>query len=246
MGNTTERNMREKKLPLARSTGNSNKPDDFAIFKIKQLVFGFVDSALYAKKRLAECFSRDRPNPESAQRLKDFDDFYESIKSSQTKQTMLFDGIYKEQTPFQALQYDVSKKSLSTLAQLEGYLQFDFAVSEDSNLVRAFTVDGVLADPKVSDDFDSLLNASLASGGMKHSDGGYVYLIDSKGQFLENGGEKVKADPKKIQHLFNSPAGDFQQRCASGGINVTVVQREPTPEQKKQAAASSDQSPPSR
>lgn len=93
---------------------------------------------------------------------------------------------------------------------LEKQIQFDFAVSKQSELVRGYTTnDGELDDPTMGA-MDNLLNAWLVKNQMINTDG-IVYKATTDGKALKNqDGGLERADPERLKSSMMDKENGFE------------------------------------
>lgn len=99
--------------------------------------------------------------------------------------------------PLQGFQNFQNKLAEDSAAKIdaEKQIQFDFAVSDNANLVRAYSTNGELLDDVTTESIDNLLNAWLAKNQMVNT-GGVVYKASMNGKALQDSsGNLERADP---------------------------------------------------
>lgn len=98
---------------------------------------------------------------------------------------------------FENFQRNLCKNSLKVLREnIAGEVKIDFAVSDSSEMVRSFSVDGKALSKKEESAMDKVLNSLFADQDMVSKNSVIYKSID--GKILEESGKPVKADKDKI------------------------------------------------
>ena len=141
-----------------------------------------------------------------------------------------------ERTDFQNLQAKLAQEARESLtATISEPMKMDFALSDMSQFLRGYSVDGKPLDPALLDSCDKLFNAWLAENNLLSKQGDIYEITDDGKIRLDENGLPVKADPAKFKQLFTDPAKGFQAYLAKKSIQLTI-QEHPYPEEKPKAA----------
>lgn len=137
-----------------------------------------------------------------------------------------------ERTDFQNLQNNLAMEAQKLLTSaISDPVKMDFALSDMSQFLRGYSVNGNPLDPELLDPCDKLFNAWLAENNLlsKH---GQIYETMDNGEIRKDAkGMPITADPDKIRTLLNNPAKSFQVYLGKKTIAL-ITQEHPYPEEK--------------
>lgn len=137
-------------------------------------------------------------------------------------------------------------------------IEIDFALSESSQLVRAFTLNDNPLDLDAQVSLDELMSGFFTKNNLYAEvtdTGTFLYEGDGKGlQRTDNNGRPIKADPEVVGKLLSDQDRGFQSYMQAHGLNSTIKRHpfpgeapeaKPTPEVPEVAKPASPEEPPS-
>lgn len=135
-------------------------------------------------------------------------------------------------TPFENYQEDLAAKAAKALGETQVNVVFDYAISNASQFLRAYSSNGNALPEDTVAAMDKLFNAWLAENNMI-SKGGVIYEATEDGQIkTDANGNPVRADAQALREKIRSNAGGFQQYLEKNHAPVKVdIQQQPYPEQ---------------
>lgn len=134
---------------------------------------------------------------------------------------------------FENLQENIGKRAFDKIRSVvDQFLRIDFAVSAQSELLRAFSKDGQpIKDRKLIEIIDQLVNSEFAKEGMV-SKGSQIFEVDNHGNMIKDDvGNPVKAPPEKVKEVM---AQLFIREMQEKGLEVRAVEHAYAQPQKKE------------
>ncbi|MGQ3889227.1 hypothetical protein ACQUW5_09375 [Legionella sp. CNM-1927-20] len=180
-------------------------PNKEAILKALEVASLTPEAANYLCKRLSETLSQVNIAA-SDEVIKRVDRFGKNIELRYGQRSDPWQGrpdVIK--TDFQNAQHNMGISLLEELSPeslASGNLHMDFAISDDAQLLRAFSLNGEPLDPEAATAIDTLFNGWLAENEMVSKDS-VIYESDSDGRIKENkNGQSTKANAERVKQLI--------------------------------------------
>ncbi|WP_028389411.1 hypothetical protein [Legionella fairfieldensis] len=164
-------------------------------------------------------------------------DYYDNISLQRLEQSGVWKGQLSTLNEFQNLQHNWSRKIADDLnTKIKGNIKMDVAISDESQLVRGFSVDGTAVSKDRAVDMDKLFTAWLAKNNLL-SQNGLIYEGTESGQIRhDEEGNPLKANPEEIKQLMDDKEKGFSRFSQDLGIQITI-QQHAYPEQENVAPA---------
>lgn len=142
-------------------------------------------------------------------------------------------GIEEIKTDFQTLQQNLAEVAAKTVSsKVDGNIRMDVAVSDLSELLRVFSVEGKPVDPEINAAMDKLFNAYLADNNII-SKGSILYEATNDGEVKKDmDGNPVKANVEKIKKIITA---GFEKYLEKKEVAATIQSRD-YPEKKPPVA----------
>jgi hypothetical protein len=117
-------------------------------------------------------------------------------------------------------------------------IRFDFAISDEAEILRGYSIDGKVIEPEEAKELDKLYNAWLAEKGILTKDG-VLYEATSKGEIKQEKGKNKRISEEKIRGLISDTKSKFADyvRSKNDTIQVKTVARD-APEKNQQQTPS--------
>jgi hypothetical protein len=179
-------------------------PNKEAILKALEVASLTPEAAAYLHKRLAETLSK--VNIAASDEVLDrVNQFQKNVELRHGNRADAWQGKPDSiRTDFQNAQHNMAisllEEASPTLA--DGNLKMDFAISEDADLLRAFSLNGEPLNPDAATAVDTLFNDWLAENEMVSQDS-VIYESDKEGRIKENkNGQSTRANAQRVRELI--------------------------------------------
>ena len=214
-------------LPLARTDKNTiHFPSKDALLKCMSLVANSAEGAEYLCEKFEERCRESKLEGTDAV-VDKLRDFVTDVVLRSTSIGKNWDG--KETTHIDYAQ-KVAEEAVATLFKeaTEKPIHLDFAVSDDSNLIRGYSTNGQKLDEAKSQEaggMDKLLRSFLAENGWEVDKEGFIFERPPEGKKQE-----VKAQAEKIREKIENPNNGFKSYVDKAfakekkGIDITIQQ----------------------
>lgn len=139
----------------------------------------------------------------------------------------------KQSSGFQKEQQGLANASVDKI-NVEKPVTFNFAVSNDSEFIKNYTVPDNkgkpgLVDGSTEEAMDKQLRAWLAKNNWKTGDDGIIYELNDKGKVkTDDSGKPVKADPEEFKSKIEDPATGFKAfaQKANSSLQISTQERD--------------------
>lgn len=208
-------------LPLvrARNGGGSALPDAEAITKCMTLSTT-PEAAEYLKNSANELYTKaGLSNDESINDVLEILSAHEDYIKLSADDRNIWKGALPV-TVFEKRQDDLAAQASKIIGEKANNVRLDFAISDDSQILRGYSSNGeALAKPDI-DAMDKLFNAWLAENNMI-SKSGTIYKGTKSGEIQKDAnGEMVKADPQDLKATIDGFERYVQRTNKSAQITI--------------------------
>jgi|GEM_PF-2344675 len=228
-------------LPIAkqRSRSESLLPDTKAVQNAFEVAGNNLEACQYIQEQLIIRFSNERVD--SSDFLETVDTIVENVALQQNASDP-WSGQESVGSSFHALQQNLANMAASSIAsQVQGALKMDYAISDISQLVRGFSIDGQAADEAAIPSLDNLLNAWFAQKNIVTKDG-VLFESDSNGEIIKDkAGNPVRESADKVKTLIADREEGLEKYLNTKGIKAEI-QEHKFPEEKVQAVPTAETS----
>ncbi|WP_131782197.1 hypothetical protein [Legionella gresilensis] len=179
-------------------------PNKDAILKAFEVVCLSPDAAKYLTERLSETFSKVKIEA-SAEVLDRVKQFEKNVSIRYGKLSDPWRGRPEDiKTDFENAQHNMGLALLEDVSPslADGQLNMDFAISDDSQLLRAFSLNEQPLDTTAATAIDTLFNSWLAENEMVSRDS-VIYESDRNGDIkIDENGQLTKANAQRVRELI--------------------------------------------
>ncbi|MCP0913789.1 hypothetical protein NKV53_05385 [Legionella sp. 27cVA30] len=159
--------------------------------------------------------------------------FAENIAWQKESATSPWSGDTRMPSSFQNLHQNLAADAAKTIEKTE--IAFHFAISQDSQIIRGYTSDGVDADESTVAAMDKLFNAWLAGNNLI-SKGGVIYHVDEAGELRQEQGQPLKISSAEFGDLLEDANKGFAQFIHKNNDSINFsLQRHAYPEPTQEA-----------
>ncbi|STX50237.1 Dot/Icm secretion system substrate [Legionella busanensis] len=179
-------------------------PNKDAILKALEVASLSPEAAKYLCERLSETFSKVKieASNEVWERVRQF---AENVSIRYGKSSDPWTGRPDDiKTDFENAQHNMAVALLDEVSPslADGQLNMDFAISDDAQLLRAFSLNEKPLDAKTATAMDTLFNSWLAENEMVSQDS-VIYEADRNGRIKEDkNGQPTKANAERVRQLI--------------------------------------------
>ncbi len=189
-------------LPLVQSRSAVRLPSTEDVLKCME--FTEPESLKYVREGLEQCFQAAGVSVDAAclNMLANIDQFINI--SEQFQQRDPWSGeLLDERTDFQTFQDQLADQSVAVIADtMEGDIKMDFAISNSSELIRGYTVNGAPVSHEMAEELDRIFNAWLAENAIITQDS-TLYQATERGDISWAQGKPVTVSAETITQLIN-------------------------------------------
>ena len=194
------------------------------------------EAAKFFHQRLEEQFTKAKVSQQFSDLLNDTQKYAQSI-GDQSPNSQAWSG----QNPvvkssFQVYQSKLATESVEKLSHQN--IHFDFALSDDAEIIRAYTDDnGQAVSNDESQTLDSLFNAWLAEHGYLTKEG-VICEANADGSVKKENNQNKKADAERVRELITDSKEGFTKyvESKSDSLKIEAVKHEhPSDAEKKSA-----------
>ncbi|WP_419419988.1 hypothetical protein ACNVED_01375 [Legionella sp. D16C41] len=188
-------------------------PNKDAILKALEVASLTPEAAAYLYKRLSDTLSK--VNIEASDEvIKRVGKFVKDVNYRFDNRADSWGGNLKAiRTDFQNAQYNHGISSLKDVSSTltDGNIKMDFAINDEAQLLRAFSIDGQPLDAQTATALDNLFNAWLAENEMVSKDS-VIYESEADGHTkVDKNGKAIKADAERVRQLIADRDQGFGQ-----------------------------------
>lgn len=193
-------------------------------------------AAEFFHQRLDEQFTKAKVNQEFSDLLNDTQKYAQSM-GDQSPNSQVWSG----QSPvvkssFKIYQAKLASESVEKLTSQN--IHFDFALSDDAEIIRAYSDDnGQTVSNDESETLDSLFNAWLAEHDYVTKEG-VICEANADGSVKKENNENKKADAERVRELITDTKEGFTKyvESKSDSLNIEAIKHEhPSDAEKKSA-----------
>lgn len=210
-------------LPLARSRENEgNAPDSDALQKCFSIATT-PEAADYMLAELKTVFKKFKNFKSTDAVLAQAEEYVRNVHLQREGRADPWSGKTDLKTDFQNLQKNLASLAEESLVgQASTRFNMDYAVSQNSELLRAFTANDVPVDEKTSKAMDLLFNSYLSESNLVCK-GSILFEADEHGNIKKDpAGNPIKGDVEKIKDQIEH----FNEHLAKKGISIATWEQE--------------------
>lgn len=203
------------RLPLVKAKSSSlNMPDAVAIGKAFSIATT-LESAEYLYERFSKAAADAGVIDKFQGVLDEIAKYVDLIRAQDPKGSEYWSGDLKATllTKFRIYQDSLSKEAVSSLlekvdkAQIQ-IIDFDFAMSDNSELLQGYSINGEPIDDEMNEQINIIYSDWLTKNQMICRDG-VIYASDENGDTLERNGVTVRVTPEQYKKMFMNKTDGF-------------------------------------
>jgi hypothetical protein len=211
-------------LPIVkkRRTGGEPLPNRDALLKCFH-VASTAEAANYMVSQFEKLLNKSNKFDELSVIFSKIKEYAKNVTLQREQRSDPWSGNTKVRTDFQNLQHNLAQSALENVTtKVDGALRMDFAINDNSELLRAFSSDGKSVDPAISPSLDTLFNSFLASNNLISKDSSILEATENGDVKIGFDGQPTKASPEQVSKLITE---EFPNHLKKEGIDITIVEQ---------------------
>lgn len=181
------------------------------------------ESARYFRDRFIERLEKEKMLDRSKAVVAEVKKFAEYVEYKQKSSGGPWGGVLLP-SEFKNFQRNLAASAVGNIKERD--ILFDFAINENSELLRGYSSGGKALDELTNAELDKLFNAWLAENNMI-SKGGVIYEADEAGEIkYDKAGNPQKADPDELKQKVHDKSSGFKRFVHERDEDVELNVRE--------------------